>query len=398
MPKIKNNITLVSLLIILGVGFLAGFLVFADEIHYPVEELGNCQNKAECKVYCDVTNHIEECLSFAKIHNLLSPAELAEAEKIVQVWRAGVKFPGNCQNRTECLTYCDEPAHIDECLDFAETAGLISPQELREARQVAKALAMGLKTPGNCWRKKECDAYCSGSSHWRECVKFAKAAGLISSEEAAEAERVMPLIVKGESPGGCQAKEECEAYCADESHVEECIQFAQKAGLMTEEEMEMFRKTGGKGPSGCRSKEECDAFCNNPANQETCFQFALDHGLIPQEELQKIKEGTARLKEGLAQANPETLECIKSVAGKENLEKIKAGTFLPTREIGDQIGACFEQHMGPPGEGPPEGLPEGSPEGPPEGFIGPGGCSSPEECEAYCSDPAHFDECSKFKQ
>jgi len=393
MPEIKNNITLISLLIILGVGLLAGFLVFADEIHYPVEELGNCQNGDECRAYCNINNHIEECLSFAKKHNLLSPEELAEVEKVAQVWREGVQFPGNCQSKTECDAFCESPSNIDECLDFAETAGIISPQELREARQIAKALAMGLKMPGNCWGKRECDAYCSKHSNMKECLKFAKAIGLISPEEAAEAERVMPLIIEGESPGGCKSKEECEAYCADESHVEECVSFTLKAGLMTEEEAEILRKTKGKGPGGCRSKKGCDSFCNNPDNQETCFQFALDHGLIPPEELQKIKEGTTRLKEGLAQANPETLECIKSVVGKENLEKIKAGTFLSTREIGDQIGACFEQYMGTSGEGPPEG----SPKGPSEGFIGPGDCSSPEECEAYCSDPAHFDECSKLK-
>jgi hypothetical protein len=384
----------IFLLVVFFLGLLAGVFVFA-EINYPVEELGNCQNETECKAYCNTNSRIEECLSFAEKHNLLSPAELVEAEKIARVWRAGVKFPGNCQNKPECLAYCDGPAHIDECLDFAETAELISPQELREARQVAKALAMGLTTPGGCWGKKECDAYCSGSSHWRECVKFAKAAGLISAEEAAEAEKVMPLMAKGESPGNCKTKQECEAYCAQENHLEECVIFAQKAGLMTEEEMEMFRKTKGKGPGGCKSKIECDAFCNNPANQEICFEFALDHDLIPLEKLQEIKEGTAKLKQGLAHANFETLECIKTAVGKENLEKIKAGTFLPTQEMGDQIGACFDKYMSPPGESTPEGLPGGSP---PEGFIGPGGCTTPEQCETYCSDPAHYEECLKFME
>lgn len=44
-----------------------------------------------------------------------------------------------------------------------------------------------------------------------------------------------------------------------------------------------------------------------------------------------------------------------------------------------------DQNGGPkPGEGP------GS-------FTGPGGCKSETECQKYCSDPAHFDECSKFK-
>lgn len=33
----------------------------------------------------------------------------------------------------------------------------------------------------------------------------------------------------------------------------------------------------------------------------------------------------------------------------------------------------------------------------PTGFTGPGGCKSETECQKYCSEPAHQDECSKFK-
>ncbi len=383
----------IFLLVIFFFGLLAGVFVFA-EINYPVEELGNCQNEDECQAYCDSWENIEECVSFAEAHNLLSPEELAEAKKIIKALAGGAVPPGGCLNPTQCKAYCEEPTLIEECITFAEKAGIIPPSEAAEARQVRKALLAGIPLPGNCGTKKKCDAYCSKPAHMQECIQFARKAGLISAEEAAQAEKVMPLMAKGESPGGCKSKEECETYCADENHVEECIQFAQKAGLMTQEELKMFRKTKGKGPGGCKSKIECDAFCNNPANQEICFQFALDHDLIPPEKLQEIKEGAARLKQGLAQANSETLECIKTVVGKENLEKIKAGTFLPTQEMGDQIGACFDKYMSPHLESPPKGLP-GSP---PEGFIGPGGCATPEECEAYCADPAHYEECLKFME
>ncbi|MCL4354490.1 hypothetical protein M1349_03405, partial [Patescibacteria group bacterium] len=32
----------------------------------------------------------------------------------------------------------------------------------------------------------------------------------------------------------------------------------------------------------------------------------------------------------------------------------------------------------------------------PEGAVGPGGCKSQSECDAYCDKPEHREECSKF--
>lgn len=46
----------------------------------------------------------------------------------------------------------------------------------------------------------------------------------------------------GESPGGCCGKEACDAYCNDLSHMQECIDFAVKAGFMTQEEAEEMLK------------------------------------------------------------------------------------------------------------------------------------------------------------
>src|SRR3990167_7532545 len=35
----------------------------AEDIRYPVPELGNCQSEAECRSYCDNVNHAKECLA-----------------------------------------------------------------------------------------------------------------------------------------------------------------------------------------------------------------------------------------------------------------------------------------------------------------------------------------------
>lgn len=400
MLKQNLNQYLISFLII-GSAFSLSFFVLAsskEDIVFPVEELRNCKNEAECRAFCDKPENIELCISFAEKHNLMSEEELEkakaflragegpgdcknqneceafcespnnmdicldfaeknnlmtsdelkEARLVAKALREGASLPGGCRNKAECESYCDEPSHINECLDFAEKAGFISPDELQEARKAAQAMSQGIKPPGNCRGKKQCEQYCFEPSHMEECLNFAEAAGFISPEEVAEARRIMPLMLTGEMPGGCKNKEECEAYCENEVNLEECANFALKAGLMKPEEYEMFKKIGGKGPGGCKDREECEDFCNNPANQEVCFNFAAEHGLIPEEEIEKMKEGMR---------------------------------MMP-----------FEERERPENTMPPSGA------RPPIEFRGPGGCASPEECINYCQDPAHLEECRNFIQ
>ena len=96
----------------------------------------------------------------------------------------------------------------------------MSGEELEEAKKAAKAISSGIKPPGNCRGKAQCDVYCSDSSHMEECLNFAEAAGFIPQEEAAMARKIMPLMMKGEMPGGCKSKDQCESYCEDGEHAE----------------------------------------------------------------------------------------------------------------------------------------------------------------------------------
>ncbi|MEK7162679.1 MAG: hypothetical protein AAB696_00055 [Patescibacteria group bacterium] len=454
MRIIRINTNLILSVIILIFGVFIGYSIIAQaqtggDIVYPVEELNNCRNETECRSFCDKSENIIACVNFAEKHNLISkeevskakafaqmgkgpgnckskdecetfcenptnmevcldfaeknnlmpPDELKEAKQVVKALREGAQLPGNCRNKKECEVYCNDPANINSCLDFAEKAGFIPPEELKEARQAAKAMASGIKPPGNCRGKKQCEIYCSELSHMEECFNFAEAAGFIPPEEIEQARKMMPLMIKGEMPGGCRSKEGCEAFCADESHSEECANFAIKAGFMKPEEAEMFRKTGGKGPGNCKGKEQCEAFCNDSTNQEICFGFAKEHGLIPEEDIQKMKEGSIRMKEGLSQAPPQVTDCIRQAVGTENFDKFQTGEFMPGQQIGNQVRNCFEQFT-PKGMNPNE-KPEKHQEiipgrSPSEGFGGPGGCSNPDECKKYCSDPANQGKCDGF--
>lgn len=321
---------------------------------------GGCASEDECETYCEDTGNIEECLAFAEENGFMEDDELVDARKVAEALRQGVKLPGGCTSKNSCEEYCSDSSRMKECVEFAEKAGFMSSDELKEAKQVLKALDAGVKFPGNCKGKNECDAYCEDPNNMEECVNFGIAAGFIPPEEVEQVRRMVPLMKSGVMPGECRkGKEECEAYCGQEENIEECATFFVEAGFMTEEDAEMFKKTGGKGPGDCKGREECEAFCNDPKNQQACFEFGKKHGLISEEDLQNMEEGMEQFREGFEQAPPQVAECLKQRIGSEVLQKIEAGTFMPNPELGEHMRACFEEFMPKPEEGSFEVGPSG---------------------------------------
>jgi len=338
---------------ILFMGILIGFTLIMtgalsaeassiDDIVFPIAELGSCGDKSECKSYCDDIDHADECIAFAEEHNLMNDRELKDAKEYVN---KGIRSgPGNCTTHGECENYCEDTANIDECLAFAEDHDIIPKEELKEARKIAKALHDGAQLPGGCTSKQSCETYCEEGAHIEECVAFAEKAGFMDEREIEEMKKILPLMKSGQMPGGCTSKQSCEAYCEDDSHINECVAFAEKAGFMSKAEAEMVRKTGGRGPGGC-VRDECEAYCENPDNEEACFAFAKEHGLVSDEDLSHMKEGSSRIREGLEHANPKVITCLKDEVGPHVIDEIENGTFSPSRNSGEAIKGCFEQHM-----------------------------------------------------
>jgi len=199
----NKNIFLVSILVtgILVASMMAKLVVaqtdgqVTPEISYPVAELGNCADKTACKAYCDKSENIDACLSFAEKNGIMSKEEVKTAKNFK---KSGMVGPGGCKGKDECKTYCNGPDHMDECITFAEKNGMMSSKQLEEAKKVKSAIAKGIKPPA-CGGKEACDAYCSSSEHIEECVNFGEAAGMISKEDAEK-------IKKG--PGKGQGKDQ----------------------------------------------------------------------------------------------------------------------------------------------------------------------------------------------
>ncbi len=408
-------------------------------VQYPVKELGNCQDQTACRAYCDKSQNTSKCLDFAKANNLMSDAEISTAEKFTS---AGFKGPGGCKNKDTCETYCNDISHIDECISFAEKNNILQPKELEEAKKVQSAIARGVKPP-SCGNKKSCDVYCDDSAHMEECItfateagfmqgkeledaqkmlqalkrgvkpppckgkeacdqycgnpdnmevcmNFAMEAGFMNEQEKANTQQMLQAIKKGVKPPNCKSKEECDVYCQQTEHFEECTNFAVAAGFMSEKDAVMARKTGGKGPGGCKGKDECEAFCNNPNNQETCFNFAKENGMIPEEDLKRMEAGKEQFKQSLQQMPQEVATCLTEKVGSDMVEKMKNG-IMPPKDIGEKMKECFEKMGPPPGEGGP-----GAGGNIPPGQAGPGGCKGPEECKAYCT--ANPENCKNFQQ
>src|SRR3989344_3809194 len=285
------------------------------DVVFPVSELGNCANKDECRTYCEDPANKEVCLDFAEKHNLIPKEQIKAAKKVLK--EGG---PGGCRNEKDCRTYCDNPGNADACLAFAEKEGLVSPKELKIAREVLKQGG-----PGGC-RGEECRKYCQDPAHIKECVDFGKKHGLISEEDAKRAE----LMAQG-GPGGCRGPE-CRDYCEKPENQEACLTFAEQEDMMPKEEIEraknFIKLAQEPGPGGCKGAE-CRTYCEDPVYQEECFAFAKEHNLISEKEQERFKRGM---------------------------------------ELGQKV-----KESG-----------------------GPGGCKSEEECRSYCGDTGNVEECIAF--
>ncbi|GEM_PF-1707247 len=321
---------------------------------------GGCDGDKECQIYCENSDHIEECVEFAERHGFLSADELSEAKKFLPLIKSG-QTPGGCKSKESCEAYCEKSENIESCLAFAKDNGLIEPEELAMAQKMLPLIKSG-QTPGGCKNKAQCETYCQDPKNMRSCLAFAEEQGIIPPEELEQAKKFLPLMERGETPGGCRSKEQCEAYCDGEGHFEECIEFGVKAGVVSEEEATMIKKAGGKGPGGCRSKEKCEAYCNEEEHQDECFEFAEKAGILGPEQ-KKMMEFAKKL-------------------GCKNEADCRAICSDP--EKGKQCQEFFKDA----GIDIPGGV------GGPGGFAGPGGCKSEDECKEFCEE--NPEECQNF--
>lgn len=355
----KRYILFVNIAIALSVGIAASAASLFD-ITFPIPELGNCANREECKSYCDDLSHADACSAFATAHGI------GNAQSAKQAAALPDSGPGGCKTATECKTYCDDTAHFDECISFAEAHGLMSKKEIREAR---KPISKG---PGGCKTQEECKSYCSDEGHELACADSARKQGQISDGDY----NVIKQVATNGGPGGCKGHQECQDYCKDAAHLEECLSFAEEHGFVSHDNADTIRKAGvaGPGPGGCQGNDACRQYCSSPNHQQDCLDFGETHGLINKEEASTARKLLGKTGPGGCQGKDEcqtycsdpshTEECLANAQQNgviSSQEATQARAFVQTIQQG-----------------------------------GPGGCKSQQDCQSYCQDPAHREECFDF--
>jgi len=258
------------------------------------------------------------------------------------------KYPiaelGNCDGENSCRTYCGKSENYAACADYGQKNGIISKEDAARAKEFADVLKGD--GPGGCKDEKSCKNYCDGTAHLDECLSFAEKHNFVSGDQLAEAKKVSQALKNGAVlPGGCTTKADCQKYCDNSNNNSECADFAEKAGFMNKEEADMARKTGGKGPGNCKSKDSCEQYCNKKDNQKECFDFAQKYNLIPADKLKEIQDGMGRLRSGLDQMPPEAISCLKDKLGESVVGDIQSGNFAPGPQTGDIIKGCFDKIM-----------------------------------------------------
>ncbi len=324
----KNLLYIFIILIITGIISFAGVALAqvtaeTTNIQYPIKELGNCGNKPACKTYCDKTRNSEACLNFALKNNLMSQEQIETAKKFLD---ATVNRPGDCTTKESCVEYCNDITHIDECASFIEENGLISAEKLLNLKKVQSAILEGLKLP-NCNNKEECNVYCEGIDHMQECIAFGQTAKLLEGKNLESAQKIYKAIKDGITPPPCKGKENCDIFCSQAENMKACMNFSMQAGLMTEKERTNAQKmltaiNKGAKPPKCKSKEECDTYCKEPEHVDECIIFVEMAGIITTEEAKTIRETGNRGPGGCANEN----ECANQPEDNEN---------IPTNRVDD---------------------------------------------------------------
>lgn len=331
-----------------------GAVLAQATINYPVAELGNCASKQACKAYCNIPANYQACTSFAQskgIYKIPTPSPTPPKKEVL----GNIKFPivelGNCSSVSDCKNYCNQQANRQACFEFGRKKGLSGDQE---AGSKLGGVQFPITELGNCGSFAACEAYCDQPGNRQTCSNFAKAHGFEPPKDK-------------RGPGGCTSDEECKKFCQANPTNEECAKGRDDYCKANPDKCQ-------KGPGGCTTDEECKKYCqNNPTNEE-------------------CKKG----KEEYCQKNPQDCQKQSGPGGCTTEEECKKYCEDPTNKAECQKSIDEYCQKNPNDEKCQNRINEPPKDNGPK--TGPGGCSSEEECKAYCSDPSHQAECQQPPQ
>lgn len=169
--------------------------------------------------------------------------------------------------------------------------------------------------------------------------------------------------------GSCNNYGECREFCEDPVNRITCEAYARSKGFYKPDALSERQEqilAAAKSELGCTDKASCESACQQQVNFDKCSTFAQKYGIRGGHTQDPAKqEVITRAREVLGCQSYQ--ECQGFCHREENREKCD--------ELAKQIG-----------------LRGG------EVRRGPAGCTSPETCKAYCSDPNNFNECARGRE
>lgn len=265
------------------------------------------------------------------------------------------------------------------CLALVAGYAIVSSDEAG-----AQKISFPVAELGSCANESECKTFCDDPDNITACVDFAERNGLMSDEEVSKARKFIKVGARG--PGGCRGENECEAYCEDIAHIDECLAFAEDNGFIDEGELIEAKKVsvalkgGASLPGGCKNKAQCESYCDDLDNISECLDFAEKSGFLDEAELAEARQAAKAMESG---ARPpggckNKRSCDDYCSDPSNMEECfafaeRAG-FIPPEELEQARKVIPLMKAG----------------------KTPGGCKSKESCEAYCEDEANMEVCANF--
>ncbi len=205
-------------------------------VSFPVAELGNCNNIAECRTYCEDPINQTACVNFAKAKGFYKEDLSERQQELLNL----AKTELGCTDIAGCQSLCHQQENFEKCNTFARKHGVSGGHVEDPAKQEIVRKAQEVL---GCNSAQSCKSYCEQEQNRDKCNDFAKQVGLRGGE-----------IRHG--PGGCNSEETCKAFCSDPNNYQVCQGFSQGSGGK-------FR-----GPGGCDSEASCRAYCQQ--NPQEC--------------------------------------------------------------------------------------------------------------------------------
>lgn len=183
-----------------------------NAIVYPIPELGDCRDGKECYLYCAIPQNQPACWSYAKFK--LGGSVLGENSETPEgkAQRLGITFPiaelGNCANVAQCKAFCENAANHETCMSFARKKGMQKDDaNIRQMDEEKKQpLLEKAKTELGCTSVEACKALCEQNKAL--CAVFAKK-HIINKEVGGTSPNIRMENL------GCKTEAECKALCLE---------------------------------------------------------------------------------------------------------------------------------------------------------------------------------------